>query len=574
MSTSTDHDEDIEIISHVTPATNTTKKRKRPYASARHVHTLGTVDTATPVPVQATSTSASRSPSPSASVSTLVSPVSSSPSATHNAHASMCDTRTFDEMMCAMLHSRGDKNMGSMVSDERYADLIRACGLPSRDESVTRSIREAIALHKYVAGAGRLFAWKPNCVKEDFAAGAWPADMYEVVRFSDVSRVLKSEHLRMAGAKAQKMYASIKTQYKGITHEMCKVFCKHCPCCAVQQVDVMKSKRAKIAPIIVRHVWLHVTFDLISMLTDPGGENGEWLYILTVIDHFSKYAYAVALTQKTSAAVAAELSRVFMFFGAPTQCQSDNGTEFKGMVEKLMQEEAVVYSHGQPYKPQSQGVVERFNGTLQSRIKSIRHQTGEKDWYRVLPKAVVAYNTTPHTTTGMTPYKLMFGQDPPARRITTTHENTSTNAQIEIDVEDTQTQTETAWEGKDATGETGNAEGKYGNVHVPVVAPVADEDAMLLPHGPIRTVGHANYTHNATRMAVQYNKKVSHINSYSVGDYVSVDIALGDHPNRLPQRNIGGVIVECTRHTSYRIWYARFTASRQSVQTGGCITVS
>ena len=119
------------------------------------------------------------------------------------------------------------------MSDERYAELVRACGLPIGDASVGRNERDAIVFNKYVVGNGRLFAWKPDCVKEDFAAGAWPADMLEVVRFSDITQVLKTEHTHLAGAKAQKMYLAVKEKYKGISQDMCKLFCKHCPCSVV-----------------------------------------------------------------------------------------------------------------------------------------------------------------------------------------------------------------------------------------------------------------------------------------------------------------------------------------------------
>jgi hypothetical protein len=42
------------------------------------------------------------------------------------------------------------------------------------------------------------------------ALAAWPADMFEVVRYNDITRVLRTEHVRMAGAKAEKMYAAIR----------------------------------------------------------------------------------------------------------------------------------------------------------------------------------------------------------------------------------------------------------------------------------------------------------------------------------------------------------------------------
>ena len=135
---------------------------------------------------------ASRSPSPSAiTVNTSASTsdviaAATSAAAQALARAQMSDTRGFAEVLSDLLHAKDGKNVGKLMSDERYNSLVRACGLPHRDESEGRSEREAIQTNKYVAGDGRLFAWKAGREKSDFAAGAWPEDMFEVVRFSDV----------------------------------------------------------------------------------------------------------------------------------------------------------------------------------------------------------------------------------------------------------------------------------------------------------------------------------------------------------------------------------------------------
>ena len=73
------------------------------------------------------------------------------------------------------------------------------------------------------------------------------------------------------------------------------------------------------------------------------------------------------------------------------------------------------------------------------------------------------------------------------------------------------------------------------------------------PHAAIRAQAHKTYVAQAHRMVNQHNKSAAHISTYAVGQYVSVTIEMGDHPNRLPQRNIGGVIVQVTKHNSYRI---------------------
>jgi transposase InsO family protein len=464
------------------------------------------------------------------SVSPPTSSMSSSPSsALSSVHTQ--DFRTFQEVLNTSLVQKNPKRIGKVITDERFARLVIACGLPENDKSVTKSEREAIKYNKYVAGAdGRLFAWKPEKEKEDVATATWPSDMYEVVRFSDIARVISKEHSDLAGAKAERMWASLRHKYKGITYDMCKQFCRHCPGCAASQVDKLVKKKKKIKAILAKGVWYKITFDLISMINMPGG-HGKYNYILTAVDHFSKYAYAWALESKTSEGVEQELRRMFMMFGYPRSCQADNGSEFKGMVAELLKEKAVIYTHGQPYKPQTQGVVERFNQTIQDRIASIMHEVGEQDWFNVLDQAVGSYNTTPHSATNHTPYKIMYGQDPHTRQATTVQAPAQEHEQ-EQEQEQAQHQ---EWE-QDET----ELEHKH----------TAENTT---PHAAIRAEAHATYVSQAQKMERRYNKHVTSITTYDVGQYVSVPIEMGDHPNRLSYDNIGGVVIQRTKHNSYRI---------------------
>ena len=139
------------------------------------------------------------------------------------------------------------------------------------DPSVTKGEREAISHNKYVAGFdGRPFAWKSGHEKPNIATATWPADMYEIVRFSDIPHVIASEHKRLVGAKSLALFLSLQRKYKGITRKMCEDFCKVCECCAKSKVDSKKRKKNKIKAIIARHAWFKVTFDLIRMMTTPG----------------------------------------------------------------------------------------------------------------------------------------------------------------------------------------------------------------------------------------------------------------------------------------------------------------
>lgn len=62
-----------------------------------------------------------------------------------------------------------------------------------------------------------------------------------------------------------------------------------------------------------------------------------------------------------------------------------------------------------PFHPQSDGQVERFNATLQKILAS----TAERchwDWDLMIPYAVMAYRATKHSSTGLTPNMMLFGQ--------------------------------------------------------------------------------------------------------------------------------------------------------------------
>jgi transposase InsO family protein len=75
------------------------------------------------------------------------------------------------------------------------------------------------------------------------------------------------------------------------------------------------------------------------------------------------------------------LLRWIMAFGPPQTLQSNNGTEFcNSLVTGLAEEHGFKISHGRPYHPQAQGLVEQGNGVITSRLSKWRADTGREDW--------------------------------------------------------------------------------------------------------------------------------------------------------------------------------------------------
>ena len=78
-------------------------------------------------------------------------------------------------------------------------------------------------------------------------------------------------------------------------------------------------------------------FEVISLdLTGPHPKSSNgYLYILTVIDHFTKYAFAEPMRNQEAGTVAKVLlDRVFAFVGLPQRILTDQGTNFESSLFK------------------------------------------------------------------------------------------------------------------------------------------------------------------------------------------------------------------------------------------------
>ncbi|KAL1480806.1 hypothetical protein MTO96_050734 [Rhipicephalus appendiculatus] len=64
-----------------------------------------------------------------------------------------------------------------------------------------------------------------------------------------------------------------------------------------------------------------------------------------------------------------------------------------------------------PDHPQSNGIVERWNGTFKGMLRHVIDTHG-RDWDRYVPCLLWAYREVAHDITGRSPFELMFGRAP------------------------------------------------------------------------------------------------------------------------------------------------------------------
>lgn len=88
---------------------------------------------------------------------------------------------------------------------------------------------------------------------------------------------------------------------------------------------------------------------------------------------------------------------------------SDQGRQFDGLLLKeICQILQIRKSRTSPYHPQCDGLVERLNRTL---MLATSAKDNPLNWEEYLQPVCFAYNTSIHSSTGFTPFYLMYGRE-------------------------------------------------------------------------------------------------------------------------------------------------------------------
>ena len=212
-------------------------------------------------------------------------------------------------------------------------------------------------------------------------------------------RVLSLAHEGRPGIVSMKQRLRSKVWWPGIYREAEK-FCKTCHGCQLvsspANPEPIKSNPLPGGP------WQHLAIDLFGPL--PSGES-----VLVIVDYLSRYYEVEIMRLTTSEKVIECLEKIFTTHGLPQSLRSDNGPQFRPEVFELyLEDNGIEHRKTTPLWPQANGEVERQNKSLLKRMKIA--QAEGKEWKKEIRKYLVAYRSTPHTTTGVSPAELLFGR--------------------------------------------------------------------------------------------------------------------------------------------------------------------
>ena len=125
-----------------------------------------------------------------------------------------------------------------------------------------------------------------------------------------------------------------------------------------------------------------------------------------------KWCEAYPLRQSTAEEVSTHLTDFVSRYGMPNTILTDQGSQFESnLLDALYERLGIRKIRTAPYMPRTDGAAERLNRSV---LQMLRAVTDDRrvEWDSVLSAILFAYRSTPHTSTGFSPYELLFGRPP------------------------------------------------------------------------------------------------------------------------------------------------------------------
>ena len=184
--------------------------------------------------------------------------------------------------------------------------------------------------------------------------------------------------------------------------------------------QITKFKRQRIVPLYKDETWSADLIDKSSL----SEYNNKYKFILTVIDIFTKYAWAIPLKNKSGLSITNGFKTILSEGRKPEKLWVDRGSEFYNKTFKSLLKE---YGTGKAasgisetasqielystYSDLKAVFIERFNRTLLHIINKPMFINGDCNWVNILNDAVVTYNNNIHSSINMTPVDASNNSD-------------------------------------------------------------------------------------------------------------------------------------------------------------------
>ena len=178
---------------------------------------------------------------------------------------------------------------------------------------------------------------------------------------------------------------------------------KNCQVC--KTVKSGKGHKAPLKPLVVTRPLEIVSMDVVGPL--PVSDLGN-KYIITMMDLFSRWPAAYPVNDMSAETVIRCLKDWGGAFGFPETILTDRGSNFTSdTMRRACKALNVKHVLTTAYRPQTNGMLERFHFTLKSGLATFP----VANWDEWVGDIVTAYRSTPHTETRETPAYIFLGRE-------------------------------------------------------------------------------------------------------------------------------------------------------------------
>ena len=156
--------------------------------------------------------------------------------------------------------------------------------------------------------------------------------------------------------------------------------------------------------------WSHARLDCVTDLSQTACGNDA---ILVLVDTLSKITHFIPTRKASSVADSVTLlaDRLIRYHGFLDILIWDRDPRFQSEIwTHLCARFNIKRAKSSPYHPQTDGQTERVNRTLEQMIRTYI-KSNEKEWEGLRPALELAYNTTHHSSTELSPFEVMIGEN-------------------------------------------------------------------------------------------------------------------------------------------------------------------
>ena len=185
-------------------------------------------------------------------------------------------------------------------------------------------------------------------------------------------------------------------------------YVKSCYVCE-ERKNPARKKRTYMKSYITGGRFERVAADIAGPFPKTANEN---VYILVISDYFTKFSEIYPIPNMEAKTIASVFFRGWIKrYGCPREFHSDQGTQFESQVfQHLCSMFGILKTRTTAFHPRSDGMVERLNRSIKEMLSKYIN-VRQTNWDDYIDCMEMAYNSSVHETTGVTPYRMVFGSE-------------------------------------------------------------------------------------------------------------------------------------------------------------------